>query len=200
MSEVRIPTVKRTEFGKGAARRLRRDAQVPAVVYGHGSDPIHVALPSHELTRALKVSGVLLELELETGPQLALPKAVQRDAIKHTIEHIDLVLITRGEIVTVDVPVAAEGKIAPGGLLETIHTAVSVNADATRIPSQLTVSVEGLEMGATVTAGDLVLPDGVTLDSDADYVLFHIGSAQMADEPAAAEETAEGAEAAAAAE
>jgi large subunit ribosomal protein L25 len=199
VSEVRIATEPRTEFGKGAARRLRRNSQVPAVLYGHGTDPVHVALPLVEVSRALKTSGVLFELDLPSGKkQLALPKSVQRDPIKLTVEHMDLIVVERGEVVTVDVPVVATGKVAPGGLLETVANTVSVNADATAIPSQIEAAVEGLELGATVTAGDLALPAGVTLHADADTTIFHVTSAQMAAETPAAE--AEGAEAAAPAE
>jgi large subunit ribosomal protein L25 len=187
VAEVRIPTEPRTEFGKGAARRLRRNAQVPGVLYGHGTEPVHVALPAHELGRALKTSGVLLELELESGRQLALPKSVQRDPIKHTIEHIDLVVIVRGEVVTVEVPVVTEGKIAPGGLIEHVNKSIAVNADATRIPAQLTVSVEGLTIGDSVHARDVTLPEGVTLSSEPDFVLIHVLGAQMAPEEEPAE-------------
>lgn len=191
MAEVRIPTQPRTEFGKGAARRLRRAEQVPGVLYGHGTDPVHVALPAYELGRALRTSGVLLELELQAGPQLALPKSVQRDPIRHTIEHIDLLLVERGEIVTVDVPVATDGKIAPGGLLEHINDRVAVNADATRIPSQLTIDIEGLEVGDSVRAGQVQLPDGVTLAADPELVLIQVTTAQSAE---VEEETVEGEE------
>lgn len=185
MAEVRIPTEPRTEFGKGAARRLRRNAQVPGVLYGHGTDPVHVALPALELGRALKTSGVLLELDLQSGPQLALPKSVQRDPIKHTIEHIDLVVIVRGEVVTVDVPVVTEGKIAPGGLIENVNKSIAVNADATRIPAQLLLSVEGLTIGDSRHARDVELPEGVTLASEPDFVLIHVLAAQMAEEAVA---------------
>lgn len=187
MAEVRIPTQPRTEFGKGAARRLRRAEQVPGVLYGHGTDPVHVAIPAYDLSRALRTSGVLLELELEDRHQLALPKSVQRDPIKHTIEHIDLLLVERGEIVTVDVPVATDGKIEPGGLLEHINDRVSVNADATRIPSQLTVSVEGLTVGDAVRAGEISLPEGVTLAADPELVLVQVTTAQAAEPEAPAE-------------
>lgn len=201
MAEVRIPTQPRTEFGKGAARRLRRAEQVPGVLYGHGTEPVHVAIPAYDLGRALRTSGVLLELELETGRQLALPKSVQRDPIKHTIEHIDLIMVARGEIVTVEVPVVNVGKIAPGGLIENVNKSIAVNADAAQIPAQLTVSVEGLTVGDTVQASDVQLPDGVTLSCEPDFVLIHVIGAQMAEEPeAAAEGLAEGSAAEPAAE
>lgn len=187
MAEVRIPTQPRTEFGKGAARRLRRAEQVPGVLYGHGTEPVHVALPAYDLGRALRTSGVLLELQVEGSSKLALPKSVQRDPIKHTIEHIDLLLVERGEIVTVDVPVVTEGKIAPGGLLEHVNDRVSVNADAARIPSQLTVSVEGLGIGASVPASAVVLPEGVTLAADPELVVVQVTTAQSAEVEAPAE-------------
>lgn len=198
MSEVRIATEPRTEFGKGAARRLRRSQQVPGVVYGHGTDPVHIALPAHELGRALRTSGVLLELQLSTGPQLALPKAVQRDAIRRTIEHVDLVIVERGEIVTVEVPVTTEGKIAPGGLLEHINDRIAVNADATRIPAALVVSVEGLTIGESVRAGGVPLPEGVTLAADPELAVVQVTSAQVAEPEEGAEAEGEVAEEAAA--
>jgi large subunit ribosomal protein L25 len=194
VSEVRIATEPRTEFGKGASRRLRRNEQVPGVLYGHGTDPVHLALPRRELSRALTTSGVLLELELAAGLQLALPKSVQRDPIKHTIEHIDLVVIERGEIVTVEVPVTAEGKLVPGGLLEYINDRIAVNADATQIPSQLTVTVEGMTIGDSIHAGEVVLPDGVTLAADPDMTVVQITSGQIAEEPAEELEGVEGEE------
>jgi len=199
VAEVRIPTQPRTEFGKGAARRLRRAEQVPGVLYGHGTDPVHVAIPAYDLSRALRTSGVLLVLELEDRHQLALPKSVQRDPIKHTIEHIDLLLVERGEIVTVEVPIGTDGKIAPGGLLEHINDTVSVNADATRIPAQLTVSIEGLTIGDAVRAGQIELPDGVTLAADPELVLVQVTTAQSAEAEAPAEGEEPAAEGAAAA-
>lgn len=200
MSEVRIATEPRTEFGKGAARRLRSSQQVPGVVYGHGTDPVHISLPAHELSRALRTSGVLLELQLQSGPQLALPKAVQRDPIRRTIEHIDLVIVERGEIVTVDVPVTTEGKIEPGGLLEHVNDRLSVNADATRIPAALVVSVEGLTIGQSVRAGAVPLPEGVTLAADPELTVVQVTSAQVAEPEEAAEVEGEVAEEAAVAE
>jgi large subunit ribosomal protein L25 len=200
VSEVRIATEPRNEFGKGAARRLRRNQQVPGVVYGHGTDPVHVALPGRELSRALSTSGVLLELELATGLQLALPKSVQRDPIKLTIEHIDLVVIERGEIVTVEVPVVSEGKLEPGGLLEHINDRIAVNADATKIPSQLTISVDGMVIGDSIRAGEVPLPEGVTLAADPEITVVQVTSAQIAEEPEEAIEGVEGVEGAEGAE
>jgi len=192
VSEVRIATEPRNEFGKGASRRLRRNEQVPGVVYGHGTDPVHISLPSRELTRALSTSGVLLELELAAGLQLALPKSVQRDPIRHTIEHIDLVVIERGEIVTVEVPVVTEGKVVPGGLLEYINDRIAVNADATQIPAQLTLTVEGMTIGDSIHAGQVALPDGVTLAADPEMTVIQVTSGQIAEEPEPEPEGVEG--------
>jgi len=172
--EVRIDATSRTEFGKGAARRLRHAAMIPAVVYSHGSDPVHVALPAHELSLALKTPNVLLELALPGGPQLALPKAIQRDPVKWSIEHVDLVSVTRGEKVTVEVPVQLEGKIAPGGLLEHIHDTLAIEAEATHLPEFVTASVEGLVIGDSVRASDVTLPSGSVLVADPDTVVVHV--------------------------
>ncbi|MCX2183171.1 50S ribosomal protein L25/general stress protein Ctc [Streptomyces sp. SKN60] len=199
MSEVKLTASVRTTFGKGAARQLRRAAQVPAVLYGHGSDPIHLALPTHETGMALRTPNVLLSLDIEgKGSELAIPKAVQRDPLKGFLEHVDLLLVKRGEKVTVEVPVVAEGELAAGGnLLEHVLNTLSVEAEATHLPVSFTVSVEGLEAGASVLAQDVVLPSGVTLVTEGDAVVLQVLAAQ-AEEPAAegAEgEAAEGAEA-----
>lgn len=194
MSEIVIAAERRTEFGKGAARRLRRDRKIPVVVYGHGADTQHLALPAHELMLALKNSNALLSLQLDDGAQLVLPKSVQRDPVRHTIEHVDLVAVRTGEKVTVDVVVVTEGKIAPGGLLEHVNDTVTVEAEATRIPSELVVSIDGLEVGQSIHASDVVLPSGVTLAADPEFVLLHVLGAQSA--AAAADEAAEEAAAA----
>ncbi|MBD0710743.1 MULTISPECIES: 50S ribosomal protein L25/general stress protein Ctc [unclassified Streptomyces] len=185
MSEVKLAAAVRTEFGKGAARAIRRDSQVPAVVYGHGSEPVHITLPSHELGLALRTPNVLLSLDIDGTNELAIPKAVQRDAIKGYLVHVDLILVKRGEKVTVEVPVQAEGELAAGGnLLEHVLSTVSVEAEATHLPEAVTVSVEGLEAGSSVLAGDLVLPAGVSLVTEADVVVLQVLAAQ-AEEPAA---------------
>ncbi|MGW5422360.1 50S ribosomal protein L25/general stress protein Ctc [Streptomyces sp. NPDC003943] len=196
MSEVKLTASVRTEFGKGAARQLRRAAQVPAVLYGHGTDPVHLALPTHDTVMALRTPNVLLSLDIEgKGTELAIPKAAQRDPLKGFLEHVDLLLVKRGEKVTVEVPVVAEGELAAGGnLLEHVLNTVSVEAEATHLPEAVTVSVEGLEAGASVLAQDLVLPKGVTLVTEADAVVLQVLAAQ-AEEPAAEGEAAEGAEA-----
>ena len=135
MSEVRIAAEPRTEFGKGAARRTRRAGKVPAVLYGHGTDPRHISLPGHELMLALKSANVLLRLQgLDGGDELALPKDVQRDPLKGFLEHVDLIVVTRGEKVTVEVPVQLTGDIAPDGMLDQQMIQVSVEAEATHIP------------------------------------------------------------------
>ncbi|MFI8323305.1 50S ribosomal protein L25/general stress protein Ctc [Streptomyces sp. NPDC085529] len=196
MSEVKLAAAVRTEFGKGAARKIRRSGNVPAVVYGHGSEPIHITLPTHQTTLALRTPNVLLSLDIEgKGSELAIPKAAQRDPLKGDLEHVDLLLVKRGEKVTVEVPVVAEGELAAGGnLLEHVLNTLSVEAEATHLPESVTVSVEGLEAGASVTAADIALPKGVTLVTEADAVVLQVLAAQ-AEEPAA--EGAEGDEAAA---
>jgi large subunit ribosomal protein L25 len=197
VSEIAIDAERRTEFGKGAARRLRRDKKVPVVVYGHGEDTQHLALPAHPLMLALKQSNALLSLKLEGESQLVLPKAVQRDPVRHSIEHVDLVAVSSGEKVTVEVLVRLEGKIAPGGLLEHVNDTITIEAEATNIPSELVVSIEGLDVGSSVHASDVELPQGVTLVADADTVVIHVLSAQQA--AAELEEAEEAAAAAAAA-
>ena len=190
MSEVKIAAETRTEFGKGAARRIRRADKVPGVLYGHGSDPLHLTLPGHELLLALRTPNVLIALDIDGKTnELAIPKAVQRDPLKGFLEHVDLQLVKRGETVTVEIPVHAEGELAPGGnLLEHVLNALPVEAEATHIPESVTVSVEGLEAGASILAKDIELPKGTKLAVEDDTVVLQVLAAQ-------AEEAAEGAEA-----
>jgi len=177
MSEVRIVAEPRTEFGKGGARRTRRAGKVPAVLYGHGQAPRHVALSHRELIHAFKTdagTNVLLTLDLGDGTELALPKDIQRHPIRGTFEHVDLVLVRRGEKVTVDVPVTIVGDAHPDAIIDVQNNTVSVTAPATSIPDALEVSITGLEPGSNITAGQLDLPDDVTLDLDADAVVVQV--------------------------
>ncbi|MFJ6571972.1 50S ribosomal protein L25/general stress protein Ctc [Streptomyces sp. NPDC091292] len=196
MSEVKLAAESRTDFGKGAARRVRRENKVPGVLYGHGTDPVHITLPGHELHLALRTSNVLLSLDIEGKSQLAIPKAVQRDALRGSLVHVDLLLVKRGEKVGVEIPVVAEGELAPGGnLLEHVLNTLPVEAEATHIPQQVTVSIEGLEAGASVLAKDIKLPSGVTLAVEDDAVVLQVLAAQAEEAPAEGagegEETAE---------
>jgi len=188
MSEVKLAAESRTEFGKGAARRIRRESKVPAVVYGHGSEPVHITLPGHELQLALRTPNVLLSLDIEGKPALAIPKAVQRDAIKGFLEHVDLILVTRGEKVNVEVYVHTEGELAPGAyLLEHVLSTLNVEAEATHIPESVTVSIAGLEAGAAILAKDIPLPEGTTLATDEDAVVLQVLAAQAEEAPADSE-------------
>ncbi|MEO3767804.1 50S ribosomal protein L25/general stress protein Ctc [Streptomyces sp. B8F3] len=198
MAEYKITAEPRTETGKGAARRLRREDKVPGVLYGHGADPRHVSLPSYDLLMALKTSNVLISLDLEGKSELVIPKDVQRDALRTgVLKHVDLLVVKRGEKVTVEVPIQVEGDLAPGqNLLEHTLHALPVEAEATNIPESVTVSVEGLEAGATVAAKDVKLPAGVTLAVDGEDPVLHVVAPQ-AEEPAAEGEAAEGEAAAA---
>ncbi|MET8893465.1 50S ribosomal protein L25/general stress protein Ctc [Streptomyces albogriseolus] len=197
MSEVKIAAETRTEFGKGAARRIRRADKVPGVLYGHGSDPLHLTFPGHELLLALRTPNVLIALDIDGKTnELAIPKAVQRDPLKGFLVHVDLLLVKRGEKVQVEIPVQAEGELAPGGnLLEHVLSALPVEAEATHIPEQVTVSVEGLEAGASVLAKDITLPSGVSLAVDGDTVVLQVLAAQAEEAPEGAEEGEEAAEA-----
>jgi large subunit ribosomal protein L25 len=190
--EVRISAEPRTEFGKGAARRIRRADLVPAIVYGHGTDTRHVALPGHELMMALKTRNVLIRLDGIPGlTGLALPKAVQRDPIKGFIEHADLLLVRRGEKVVVDIEVRANGEVAPDGMLDQQLVQISVEAEATHIPDGIDVDVEGMEIGTMVHAGDLNLPRGVTLAVEPDTLVLHVVAERTAEQIEAEIEAAE---------
>ncbi|MET9681842.1 50S ribosomal protein L25/general stress protein Ctc [Streptomyces coeruleorubidus] len=195
MSEVKISAATRTEFGKGAARRIRREDKVPGVLYGHGSDPLHLTLPGHDLLMALRTPNVLIALDIDgKSNELAIPKAVQRDPLKGFLEHVDLQLVKRGEQVNVEIYVHTEGELAPGGnLLEHVLNALPVVAEATHIPESVTVSVEGLTAGDSILAKDIPLPKGTTLDVEEDTVVLQVLAAQ-AEEPSEGEE--EGSEAA----
>jgi large subunit ribosomal protein L25 len=198
--EVRIEAELRNEFGKGAARRTRRAGRVPAVIYGHGAEVRHLSLPEHELMLALKTPNVLIRLEgLPGRAGLALPKAVQRNAIKGDIEHVDLIEVRRGEKVTVEIPVRVTGEIFPGGLLDQQLVQIAVEAEATHIPTGVDVDVEGMELGTSVHARDLALPDGTTLQIDPDALVLHVIAAPTQEQieaelGEAAPEAAEGAE------
>jgi large subunit ribosomal protein L25 len=195
VSEVRIAAEPRTEFGKGAARRVRRTGRVPAVVYGHGAEPVHVSLPGHALMLALKTRNALLSLETEGGEtQLVIPKAVQRDVLKGSLEHVDLLVVKRGEKVTVEVSIQTEGELAPGAhLLEYLINSLPVEAEATNIPETVTADISGLSAPASVLAKDLKLPAGTVLAIDGDEVVLQVTAAQA--EEVAAEEAPAGAEA-----
>jgi len=180
VSEVRIAAEPRTEFGKGAARRTRRAGKVPAVLYGHGTPPQHITLPGHDLMLALKTPNVLLRLEgLPGGEELALPKDVQRDPIKGFLEHVDLLLVKRGEKVTVEVPVVATGDVVAGGRLEQPVIQVAVEAEATHIPETVEVDVSGLQVGDSVLAKDLKLPSDVALAADEETLILQIADASV---------------------
>ncbi|OPF72190.1 50S ribosomal protein L25/general stress protein Ctc [Streptomyces antioxidans] len=192
MAEVKISAKPRTEFGKGAARRARVADRVPGVVYGHGVEPLHVTLPAHDLLMALKTPNVLIRLDVEGGKnELVIPKAVQRHPIKiGVLEHVDLLLVRKGEKVTVEVPVHTEGDLAPGGnLLEHLLSALPVETEATHIPESVTVSIEGLDAGATIHAKDITLPTGTSLAVEDDVAVLQVVAAQA---EAPAEEGAEG--------
>jgi large subunit ribosomal protein L25 len=181
--EVRIVAEPRTEFGKGPARRMRSAGRVPAVLYGHGTETRHVTLPGHQLLLALKTPNVLIQVEgLSGSSQLTLPKAVQRDPIRGDIEHVDLILVRRGEKVTVEIPVQVTGEVEPGGLLDQQMVRLAVEAEATQIPQGITVNVEGMEIGASVHAGDLDLPSGVTLVAEPELLVLHVLAAPTAEQ------------------
>ena len=195
MSEVKISAETRSEFGKGAARRIRRESKVPGVLYGHGGETVHLTLPGHELLLALRTSNVLISLDIDGKTnELAIPKSVQRDPIKGFLEHVDLLLVKRGEKVNVEVYVQTEGELAPGAfLLEHVLNALPVVAEATHIPESVTVSIAGLAAGDSILAKDITLPKGTTLDVDGETVVLQVLAAQAEESEG---EEAEGDEAA----
>ena len=186
MAEVAINGTTRTEFGKGASRRARRDGQVPAVIYGHGEAPLHITLNARDLGNALKESNVLLNITFDGRTELTLPKSIVKNPLKQNLEHIDLVLVRRGEKVTVHVPVHTEGKHDPDGILEHVHNTIEVEAEATNIPKFLVLDIEGMKAGTFKLASDVVLPAGVTLVLDPTATVVHLSERRAA----TAEETA----------
>ncbi|WP_432476744.1 50S ribosomal protein L25/general stress protein Ctc [Nocardioides sp. GXQ0305] len=188
MAAEKITAEQRTEFGKGAARRIRRDDKVPAVLYTHGDKPLHLTLPGHDTMLALKHGGAnaLLEIDIEGKTQLGLTKQVQIDPITRHIEHVDFVLVKKGEKVTVDVPIHVVGDAAPETLVVTESAVVSVEAEATHIPEYFEVSVEGAEVGTQIHAQDLELPSGTTLLADEELLIVNV-TQQMSEEALEAE-------------
>jgi len=179
-SEVKIAAEPRTEFGKGAARRIRRESKVPAVLYGHGTDPVHITLPGHDLMLALKTANALLSIELDGKSELALPKQVQRDPIKGFIEHADLIIVRRGEKVTVDIPLIVVGEAEADSLVNLDTNTIALEADATALPSSVEVNIDGLTVGDHILAKDLTLPAGSTLAVDEEILIVNITAAPTA--------------------
>ena len=192
MSEVKITAEPRTEFGKGGARRTRRAGKIPAVLYGHGTPPRHLALPAREFAHAIKSgANTLLTLQLDGVSELALPKAIQRHPIRGEFEHVDLLLVRRGEKVTVEVPVTLTGEANRDGLVDQQLVTLAVEAEATHIPDHFEVSIEGLQIGDHVNAGGVTLPQGTTLVTDPGQVVVAVLAAPTAEQIEAELETAE---------
>ena len=184
-----LVTEVREVFGKGAARKIRATGKIPAVIYGHGTEPQHVTLPGHETALILRKSNQVLELDIQGKTQLALVKDVQKDPVRQIIEHIDLVVVRKGEKVIVDIPVRVEGESVPGTNVNQNANTLSLEVEATHIPESLVVSIEGLEDGAQILAGAVTLPSGATLITDPETLVVGIvGETEqdLGDEPEAA--------------
>ena len=182
MSEVRLAAEARTEFGKGAARRTRRAGKIPAVLYGHGSDPKHLALPAIEFARVVREHGqnAVLTLEIDSSNELALTKTVTTHPIKNYIEHVDLLLVQRGEKVSVEVPVVINGEAEPGTLVTQDATTIEVSVEALHIPEQFEVSIDGAEAGTQILAKDITLPSGAELVTDPETLIVAVNVAPTA--------------------
>ncbi|MCL2454963.1 MAG: 50S ribosomal protein L25/general stress protein Ctc [Micrococcales bacterium] len=191
MADITLTATTRTEFGKGAARRLRRAHQIPAVLYGHGTDPVHVSLPGHATMMALKHTNALFEILLDSKKTLAIVRDVQIEPVRQVIEHVDLLIVKRGEKVAVDVPVHVVGESAPGTIHVVETQSLELEAEATHLPSAVDLDITGMADGTVVYARDVVLPKGSMLLSDPEHVVVTISLPMT--EPTAAEE-AEGAE------
>ena len=201
MSEIKLVAAARTEFGKGAARRTRRAGQIPAVLYGHGGEPLHVSLPAHQTMLSLKRANALFSIELDGEQHLAIAKDIQRDPVKDIIEHIDLLLVTKGEKVSVEVLVRVTGEPFPGTIHFVEMQRIALEAEATNLPGSIEVSIEGLVAGTQIRVGDLVLPAGAPLAEPPEGIVVTIAEPQSsaADEAADAEVAAVQAAASAAA-
>ena len=198
-NEIKLEADSRNEFGKGASRRLRREGLVPAVIYGHGTDPVHIALPGHATLLALRTANALLSITIDGGKsQLALPKQVQRHPLRGDLEHVDLIIVKKGEKVTVEVPLVIHGeeKLAEGMVMSDMQT-ITLEVEATNIPAQLEIDVAGFEVGRQLTVGDLELPAGAAYPGEADDLVLTINVVRAEAEPAEGDEAAEGEAAAA---
>jgi len=192
VAEVRLIAETRTEFGKGGARRTRRAGKIPAVLYGHGLDPRHLSLPARDFAHAMKGgANTVLTLEFPDGDQLALPKSVVRHPLRDYVEHVDLLVIRRGEKVTVDIQVVVTGEAASGTLVLTDANSLSIEVEAMSIPESLTVDIEGAEAGTQFLAGDVALPAGATLVTDPEALVVSVQNAPTAEEVEAETEQAE---------
>ena len=185
-NEIKIAADARSQFGKGFSRRLRSAGKVPAVIYGHGADPVHVSLPGHATLLALRTANALLSITIDGGDaQLVLPKQVQRDPITGFLDHVDLIVVKRGERVSVEVPLVVTGDDKEDRILVMDQQTITLEVLATNIPSQVDIDVSALEIGAQITAGDLVLPDGAVFPGEADDLILSIAAAPTAAQAAA---------------
>ena len=198
MAEISINGTKRTNFGKGASRRDRKAGLVPAVIYGHGAEPQHVSLPAKEMGTALKTSNVLLDINFDGKVELTLPKSVTKNPLTGILEHVDLLVVRRGEKVTVDVPVHTVGQHARDGILEHVHNSIQVEVEATSIPQFIELNIEGMEANTSKYASDVVLPAGMKLVSDPHTVVVHLSEKSTAVEETPAAPAADAAAAPAA--
>jgi len=192
-TDTKVQAELRTQFGKGFARRLRAEGKIPAVIYGHGTEPVHVALPGHQTSLLIRRANAVLELDIEGKQQLALVKDVQKDPVHLVIEHIDLLVVKKGEKVQVDVPVIVIGETAPGTIANLDATTIALEVEATHIPEHVELNVEGLEDGTHITAADLTLPRGATLAAEPDLLVLGVSvpAAALAAEAEIAEADAE---------
>ncbi|MEZ3159617.1 50S ribosomal protein L25/general stress protein Ctc [Microbacterium sp. BWT-B31] len=201
-TDTKVHAELRESFGKGYARRLRAAGQIPAVIYGHGTDPVHVALPGHQISLLIRRANAVLELDVAGTHQLTLVKDVQKDPVRQIIEHIDLLVVKKGEKIQVDVPVVVVGESFAGTIVNLDNTTVALEVEATHIPENIEVDVEGLEEGTHITAADLKLPKGAALVTEGETLIVAISvpTSAAADEDEAAEEAGEASAEAAAAD
>lgn len=200
-NENQVVATTRSEFGKGAARRLRAAGKIPAVIYGHKTETRHVELPGHELSLIVRKANALIELDIDGTKELVLVKDVQKDPVRQVIEHVDLVVVRKGEKVEADIAIHIEGTSFSGTNVLVEHPTVHLSVEATSIPEFIAVNVEGLEAGSMIHAGEITLPAGASLLSDPDLLLVHVvvpRKAEPAAEAAAEGEAAGSAETAAA--
>ncbi|GGJ16448.1 50S ribosomal protein L25/general stress protein Ctc [Paenarthrobacter histidinolovorans] len=191
MSEQKLTAELRTEFGKGFARRARMAGQIPAVIYGHGAEPIHINLPGRATTLAVRVSNALLAIDVDGEQHLTLVKDIQRDPVKQIIEHVDLQTVKAGEKVTVDIAIHVSGEVAPGAVASLEATTVSLEAEATHVPTAVEVNIEGRKAGENVHASDLELPKGSTLLTEGDTLVVRVAEEASTEEEETTEAAAE---------